>query len=267
MTVEYTVELNTPELLLILGTFGPCLVMGVEDPYLGMMAEEVAISQRSALDSLLMRGFIHSISEDKFDLQDQIFTVANVIHHPNHSLIIHSKEISNGDFHCYIHFGNECIVHHTPSLDQHQLILVQNVDRLSNDLNQAFRSGSKAESSGPSFNLVEDKLFEIRRLCAEGELNEAKGRLNAERVPSEVVSPLINTLSEPVATSSFVSVVNRNNVESQYVRGFSVIEGADEMWIMVPYEEQGNSMVTFQAANVLKVRERFFELIPWRTDG
>jgi len=267
MTDGFTVELNTPELLFILGTFGPCLVMGVDDPYLGMMVEEVALAQRSALDSLMMRGFIRSISEDKIDLQDQIFTAANVIHHPNHSLIIHSKEISNSDFHCYIHFGNEWIVYHTPSQDQHQLILVQNVDKLSNDLNPAFRSGSKAESSGPSFGLGEEFLFEIRRLCAEGELNEAKDRLDAERVPSEAVSPLVNTLSEPIATSSFVLVVNRNNVESQYVRGFSVIEGVDEMWIMEPYEENGNSMVNLQPANALRVRERFFELIPWRRDG
>lgn len=267
MTTDYSVELNTQELLLILSTLGPCLLLGVEDPYLGRMADEVANSQRSALDSLLKKGFIQGVSEDKIDLQDQLFTAANVIHRPNHSLIIHSKEISNGDFNCYIHFGNNWIVHHIPFQDQHQLILVQNVDRLSDDLSQAFRSGSSAESSAPTFSLGEDTLFDIRRLCAEGEVNEAKDRLDAEHVPSEVVSPIINTLVEPVATSSFVLVVNRNNVESQYVRGFSVIEGVSEMWILEPYEEEGMSMVNIHATNALKVRERFFELIPWRKDG
>ena len=241
--------------------------MGMEDSYLGMMAEEVATSQRSALESLLMRGFIRGISEDEIEFQDQIFAAANVIHHPNHSLIIHSKEKSNDDFHCYIHFGNEWIVLHTPSKDKHELILVQSVDRLSNDLDQAIRSGSKAESSGASFSLGEDELFDIRSLCAEGEQDEAKKRLGAESVPTDIVSALIHTLSEPVATSSFVLVVNRNNVESQYVRGFSVIEGVDEMWIMEPYEEEGDSVVTLHASNALNVRERFFELIPRRTDG
>jgi hypothetical protein len=264
---DFSVELSTHELLLVLDTLGPCLVMGVEDPYLGMMAEEVAVSQRSALDSLLRRDLIHHVSEDKTDLHDQIFTIASVIHHPNHSLIIHSKEISNGEFHCYIHFRNERIVRHIPSQSQHQLILGQNIVRLSNDLNSAFRSGSKAESRGPSFTIGEEALFEIRRLCAEGELNEAKDWLDAEGVPSEVISMLIKTLSEPVATSSFVLVVNRNNIESQYVRGFSVIEGVDEMWIMEPYEENGKSMVIFQSASAFIVRERFFELIPWRKDG
>jgi hypothetical protein len=144
---------------------------------------------------------------------------------------------------------------------------MQNVDRLSNNLDPAFRSRSEAESGGPSFSLGEEDLFEIRRLCAEGELDEATDRLNAVHVPSEVISPLINMLSEPVATSSFVLVMNRTNVETQYVRGFSVIEGADEMWIMEPYEEQGNSMITFRAASALKVRERFFEMLPWSKDG
>jgi hypothetical protein len=241
--------------------------MGLEDPYLGMMADEVAITQRSALESLLSRGFIRGVSEDKIDFHDQIVTAANVIHHPKHSLIINSKERSNDDFECYIHFGNEWIVQHLPSQDQHQLTLVQNADRLSKDLHPAIRSGSEAESRGPSFDLGEDSLFEIRRLCAEKKLNEAKDRLDAECVPSDIVSPLINTLRKPIATSSFVLIVNRNNVESQYVRGFSVIEGIDEMWIMEPYEENGNSMVTFQPASAIRVRERFYELIPWRRDG
>jgi hypothetical protein len=54
MTVEFSIEFSTPELLLVLGTFGPCIVMGVEDPYLGMMFEEVRISQHLALISLLI---------------------------------------------------------------------------------------------------------------------------------------------------------------------------------------------------------------------
>lgn len=264
MTSDFSVEFNTHELLLVLGTFGPCLVMGIEDPYLGMVAEEVAISQRSALDSLLMRGHILNVSEGKIDLQDQVYAAAKVIHHPNQSLIIHAKEIPNSYFHCYIHFENEWIVFHMPLEDQHQLILVQDIERVSNHLNQAFRSGSKAKSNGSSFSLREEKLFEFRRLCAEGKLNEAKERLDAESVPSEVVPSLINILSEPVATASFVLVVNRNNVESQYVRGFSVIEGTDGMWVMEPYEEQGNSMVTFHATNTSDVQKRFYELIPWR---
>jgi hypothetical protein len=75
---------------------------------------------------------------------------------------------------------------------------------------------------------------------------------------------LIQTLIKPVATSSFVLVVNRNNIESQYVRGFSVLEGSDEMWIMEPFEEEGIAMVSFVAANAKKIRERFFKTLPWR---
>jgi hypothetical protein len=241
--------------------------MGVDDPYLGMMAEEAASAQQSTLDSLLMRGFIRGVLEDKFVLEDQISATARVIHQPNHSLIIHSKENSNCDFHCYIHFGNEWIVHHTPNQDQHRLTLVQSIYQLADDLDQALRLGSKAESRGDSFILEEGALFEIRRLCAEGELEKARNRLVAESVPAEVLSPVLHTLREPAATSSFILVVNRNNVESQYVRGFSVIEGAGEMWIMEPYDDDGNPIVTFLAADASKVRERFYSLIPRRSNG
>jgi hypothetical protein len=264
VTVEFSIELDTHELLLVLGIFGPCIVMGVEDPYLGVMSEEVRISQHLALDSLMMRGLVRAVSEDKIDLIDQVSTTASIMHHPNHSLIVHSKQMAGSDFHCYIHFAGERIVQHTPSQDQHRLILAQNMESLLDDLEAALRAASKAESSCSPFNLTEEVMFEARRLCARGDLNEARARLLASELPSEAIDPLIHALIKPVATSSFVLVVNRNNIESQYVRGFSVLEGVDEMWIMEPFEEEGIAMVTFLAANAKKVRERFFEILPWR---
>jgi hypothetical protein len=262
MNTDFTVDFNIHELLLVLGTFGPCIVMGVEDPYLGMLSDEVKTVQHSALDSLLTRGIVRAVSEDKIDLQDRVFTIASVIHQTKHSLIVHSKMMTNSDFHCYFHFAGEWIVQHTPSQDQHQLTLARKMESLSDDLGAALHASSKAESSGPPFNLAEEVIFEARQLCARGDLHDARVRLDAADLSSEVIEPLIHTLIKPVATSSFVLVANRNNVESQYVRGFSVLEGGDEMWIMEPFEEEGAAMVTFLAANAKKVRERFFEILP-----
>ncbi len=242
-------------------------MLGVEDPYLGMRTEDVLIAQRSALESLLIRGILRTDTEDRIEFQDQITTIANTLHHPNHSLIVHSRGIDDQEFRSYIHFGQESIVKHTPLQDQHQLIMLPTVEDVPDGLDQALRSMSTAESSGLPFSLSENILFEARRLCAAGDLDEVKDCLVDKHLSSEAIDPLINTLIRPVATSSFVLVANRNNIESQYVRGFSVLEGREEMWIMEPYEEEGISMVTFQAANATKVRERFFELIPWRTDG
>ena len=238
--------------------------MGVEDPYLGMMAEEVIVSQRSALDSLLMRGLIRGVSENKIDLEDQIFATINVMHHPNHSLIVHSKQLADSDFHCYIHFAGEWIVQHTPSQDTHQLMLAKNMESLTDGLETPLHVGSKAKSSCPPFDLSEEVMFETRRLCARGDLNEARDCLTAADLSPKVVDHLIQTLINPIATSSFVLLVNRNNIESQYVRGFSVLEGGDEMWIMEPFEEEDTAMVTFLAANVNQVRERFLDILPRR---
>jgi hypothetical protein len=262
MTIEYSIEFNTPELLLVLGNFGPCIVMGVEDPYIGMLSDEVKTMQHSALESLLMRGIVSSVSENEIEFEDHVSTIADVIYQPKHSLIVHSKSMTNSDFHCYIHFANEWIVQHSPLGDHHQLTLTQKVENLSEYLDLPLHASSKSESSSPTFSLAEEVLFEVRSLCALGDLNSARDRLKAAHLFSDAIDPLINTLNRPVATSSFVLIVNRNNVESQYVRGFSVLEGGDEMWIMEPFEKEGAAMVTFLAANAKKVRERFFDTLP-----
>jgi hypothetical protein len=56
--------------------------MGIEDPYLGLLSEEVETAQQDALQSLASRGMIQSVSETQIEFQDDLSTLANILHQP-----------------------------------------------------------------------------------------------------------------------------------------------------------------------------------------
>jgi hypothetical protein len=58
--------------------------MGIEDPYLGLLSEEVETAQQDALQSLASRGMIQSVSETQIEFQDDLSTLANILHQHLH---------------------------------------------------------------------------------------------------------------------------------------------------------------------------------------
>jgi hypothetical protein len=81
-------------------------------------------------------------------------------------------------------------------------------------------------------------------------------------VQEEKAKRLAKTLSEPVSNSALVMLMNRRKPEMQFVRGFALLEGQDELWMMQPSGEHGKEIVEFAPSNMSAIKERFFEMLP-----
>jgi len=63
---------------------------------------------------------------------------------------------------------------------------------------------------------------------------------------------LTRSLYKPVRNTSVIVIANRNTANTQYVQGFSILEGPDNLWIMEPYEENSEEVIAFIPANAEK---------------
>jgi hypothetical protein len=263
MATQNSITLNTHELLLILGTLGPSVVMGIEDPYLGLLSEEVETAQQNALQSLASRGMIQSVSETQIEFQEDLSTLANVLHQPTHSIIIQESFSVITPRQAFLHFSKDWILHHIPSEeDTHQLRLVNDVTDMIEHLTPTLRLDSSSECQEPSFTIPEETLWKTRKLCAERDEEGAMRCLDQAGLEENIAVCLYTTIQNPIANSSFVLIANRNIIESQYVQGFSILEGGDMMWIMQPYAEEDQAMVTFHPSNASQNKEWFLQMLP-----
>jgi hypothetical protein len=257
--MDYRFDLK--ELWFLLEQFTPATIVGIKNPYVGWLAEETELIQREALKSLVDRDLVRMIANDEIALEESVASLVDVCAHADHSLITNWWHCHN-DRQSYAYFADGLIVEIIeiePGI--YNLSSLENTNALSQSLMDAIYSS--ASSSGESFQLLLELLESTRSLCQEGKSAEAQKILEeGSKLKSKEINRLLKALAATVANSSFVLLANRNSPDAQYVSGFAVLEGQDDLWVMQVDEQNGKRMVTFNPANANMVLEHFLEIMP-----
>ena len=128
-------------------------------------------------------------------------------------------------------------------------------------------SDTNSLSGEREFRLTTSALYRARDLCFKGNLQGAQNTLISDGFEEEQAQRLTRSLYKPVRNTSVIVIANRNTANTQYVQGFSILEGPDNLWIMEPYEENSEEVIAFIPANAEKIRARFLEILPRRSNA
>ena len=261
--VDLSLDFSVGELWFLLQQFGSGAILGMKNPYLGWLIEEIEAAQRTALRSLVDRDIVRIASKDQIELDDVLAAMIRICAHPQHTLISQFQDSTGKDIQRFIHFGKGLIVEHNEfKPGQHRLTAIKDRDVLLAQLNEVLRLSSTAFSRGGNFCLPEQILFEARSLCSEGQARKAQNILKKAQLSDEKAALLSKALTSPVANSAFVTVLNQDKPEIQNLKGFALLEGKTEFWILLPYDKAGDKMVEFVPANPKLVKQRFLEILP-----
>ncbi len=233
------------------------------NPHLGWLIDEIEADQHLALRSLVDRDIVRIVSKNQIELDDVLAAMIKTCAHPQHTLISQFQDSTGKDKQRYIYFDNELIVEHIefkPGL--HRLTAIKDRDVLLAHLSEVLRLSSTVSSRGGKFCLPEKILFEARFLCTQGHAREALNDLKKAQLSDEKAALLSKALTNPVANSAFVAVHNQGKLELQNVKGFALLEGNNEFWILLPYDKAGDRMVEFIPTNSKLVKQRFLDILP-----
>jgi len=259
----YTLELNSDELWFLMSLFGPAYVLGMENPHHGWLAEETEKADRKAINALVERDLIEAIPEEDIKVDDALLSVIEACVHPEHSLIVYSQTADGKNKERYIHFFGDQIVEHIESESGiHQLTTFSSREALEEHLKDDLRFSSQTSSKSPPFYITEETLFSASRLYAEGKVKKARAILDELSLDPTVVQALDDVFRNPIANSSFVVIANQKNPETQHVRGFGILEGKTEFWLMCPTERMGQHQVEFDPASAKIAHQRLVEILP-----
>ena len=262
MGLPIAVTLDNRELWILLSLCGPGLVLGVEDPYVGWLSSEVEADGRTILQSLIDRGLAIKVSEGEIALEDNLAAILGACHHPDHSLIVQVQQAGDTQKRLFVHLTDGLAVQHSLLPDgQYQLVVVENRDELASRLLGPL-ADAKGSHSDRTFRLPEGALFHARKLCAQGQPDQAVESILAPGLPREQALALSRVLTGLTTSASFVLVANRDRAETQHVRGFSVLHGADQLWMAISGEDQvGQPQVELIPADGQMLRDRLAELL------
>jgi len=264
-TPSLSLEFSTQEFWFLLNLFGPGVVLGMEEPYLGWLMEEREAAHREALRSLVDRGLVRMVSNDEIDLDDVLAQMVQACVRPQHSLILHAHRASpvHTDDRRYVHWGEMLLVEHHPiDEDRHRLTALPDRDALLSNLEDVLRLNTPVRSVGEGFVVKESALFQARQHCRHGKSEKALAILQDAGLQEDTAARLVKALISPVANSAAVVVVNRMERDTRHVRGMAVLEGEEDLWIMTPYEHKDTAYVWFTPAEAQGLREKLLAILP-----
>ena len=145
---------------------------------------------------------------------------------------------------------------------QHRLTAIKDREVLLTHLEEVLRLSSTTSSRGGKFHLPEQTLFEARSLCSKGHARTALTNLKKAKLSEEKAALLAKALTSPFANSAVVTLCNQGKPQIQNVKGFALLEGENDFWIMLPYDKDGDKMVEFLPANAKLVKQRFLDILP-----
>lgn len=261
--IQLAIHLSSEELWFLLSQFGPAVILGMENPYLGWLANEIEAAHKAALKSLVDRDLVRMVSKDEIALDETLATMVAACAQADHSLIVQRQRADGAGQRSHVHFANGLIVEHQETEPgRHRLMAVRDRQALTDLLAIVLQSDSRAADEGESFDIAEQVLFEARDLCSQGHAQRAVALLVSRGLNDEMAAQLTKVLASPTASSSVVVLVNRAEAETQHVRGFAVLEGQHRMWIVRSHDGNGHDQVEFVPANATTIQARFFDILP-----
>jgi len=260
---EISIELSSGELWFLLQQFSPAAILGMKNPHLGWFIEEIEEADRNALRSLVDREIVRIASKNQIEFDDVLASMIRTCAHPQHTLISQFQNSTGANRQRYIHFGNNLIVEHVEfKRGHHRLTALKDRDALLERLDEVLRLSSTASSRGGKFHLPEQALFDARTLCSQGHARKALSDLKKAKLADEKASLLAKALTDPVANSAFAMLCNQSQPQIQNVKGFALLEGKENFWILMPFDKNGDKMVEFIPASTKLVKQRFLEILP-----
>lgn len=257
------IEFTTDELYLLLGMFGPCVSFGVPNPYLGKFIEEIKVAQNEAQASLLERHIVQQIDDQQVALDEVVAKIIETCARPDHTAIVTAQISSTARRMFYIHFTSELVVEHAVvDSDHHQLTPYTGHAEIVGRLSQLLHLNGQKAAPGGCFTIEEKLLLDARDAYAKKGKRKIEGNLVQAGLKLEQANLLTGAFSNPIANSSVVVLVNREDGEKQHVTGLGMLESARGAWLLLLSGDAKAPRVEFIPSTAPEIRTRLDELLP-----
>lgn len=227
------VNLETRELFFLAGILGSDRLLGVEDPFLGYLAEEIADEWEVVKDSLLEKGYLNKgPKETDLSMAPEVFSRVAIAGFAERACWIR-YELENESFEGYLHITNEKVVE--VARDQgfgnvYCLKELGDVEEASELLVQRMKWRVDSPSDLPALMLSRKKFNELYEASRELDQDELSSRLSEATGDVEASWALAKCLKNRISEGELhLSIWNGEGWDSQ---GAAFIVGQSMNWLI-----------------------------------
>lgn len=257
-----SITLTGSEISLLASLLGGDTLLGVDDPFIGWLAEEIEEEWQLVKASLADRRFIELVSDDEVVMDAAVAALVGTCAFPEASFVVTYTEAGKEPSTQYLHVSDELVVeqlaeevragsYRLTALDDRESILEHTLELLGLDEQRAV-AASKGE-------LPRTAIARARSLAAGGEPGTVKAVLREAGLPESAASALGETLLDPISNGAFVGL--RQEETTWDVAGVGFLEGSNGMWRLRSFTRSEDEWVEVIPSDALEVRETIRDLM------
>ncbi|KJD42521.1 hypothetical protein [Paenibacillus terrae] len=215
------ITLKSKELFFLAGVLGSDRLLGVEDPFKGYLAEELAEEWEQIKASLLEKGYLKRVDEGtELAMPPTVFSRVAIAGLSNRACRIRYAR-GGKQFEGYLHCTNERVVELVKSVDEpdeYRLYDLGNVEKACETLIDKMGWGDRLVPESPALMFSKQAFHEIYKQSAGDSVSQINSKLTEASGDAEGSARLAQSLSSRIAEGELQLLVwNGREWESQRV--------------------------------------------------
>jgi len=236
-------------------------LIGVQDPFLGFLADEVEERLEQAKKSLSDQGYLRERPGEELVLDSGIAAMVKAITSAQRMLVA-SLSLDRHTSHYLVHFAPDIVVEQAvlPS-GVIALAAMRDAQVLKERLEDFFSLSDATETAASTapLTLSETDFAEVQRLAQEN--GKALHALLSQRnVPPQAIPALTAALAEGQHMIS-LTVLYRDEQELRYGENLTWLVGSQGVWHIQPLEQDQAAAVRLTPTTMAKVHQRITQVV------
>jgi len=206
-------NISKEALWILLNQFPPTYILGLENPFLGFLEEEIWTAEKKVMSELVSEELAQPLPNGNFDINDNLYSTIKKISEADAVAILQSS-----DDQFFIYFKEkEAIVKQPGNYGRLILTTFVSQQELINFILEKINISSKIKGCGPTLSVNINDFFDRKMNGAYYEY-------------------LIQAMDRPIANASITLIYSYGTVDSEHIHGLACLQGENGFWLLNPKE-------------------------------
>lgn len=238
---------------------GADMLLGIQDPFLGWLTEEIEEAWEQTRQALADRRFIEVQPDGGIVMDIAVAALVGTWAFPEASFLLTFTPADGTQQRCSFHLTSNLGVEQSQADDATELTALEDAQAVYRRILQVFGLKDQLAAPGSRAALPEASLIEARACAVEGGEAAASRALQKAGLPEETAESLACTLTRAVANGALVALARRTTTWE--VGGLGLLEGANGLWCLRSFTRDGENWVEVTPCDAARARQEIRRLM------
>ena len=235
---------SAQEMAFLASALGADTLLGVDDPFVGWLTEEIEEAWEQVQAALAERDFIEVRPDGGIVMDVAVAAMVGACAFPDASFVVTFTPAGGEPVTRYLHVTGQLAVEQTTTAEPvaaYRLVALKDREAAYHRVLRVFGLNGQRAVSSPGGKLPEAGLIQAREATAEAGVEETQKALREAGLTDATAAALAETLSDPIANGAVVALARQETTWD--VAGLGLLEGQNGLWRLRAFTRGGENWV------------------------